>query len=234
MWEGSSAGPSPGRLAATPCGTQGCWPVSRKLTGATPGLTLAQSWVTFCVRGKGGIDWFITSLLINIRSTQLHCGGGLILAVYICFFWGYRCRNVRGRSSADWQCRNSRWTLLPHRSWQLTHANQWTPKGKHPWSWMTHNLDSSTHWFSQSQRVIHLLVFPTVWNGHPHGNQTSGISMKGIFSRSPDQHRSLHFGENQPGRTMSTVTMASHTDMSVSATRWEAHLFSGLYPKQNY
>ena len=40
---------------------------------------------------------------------------------------------------------------------------------KHPSSWMrirriptgTHLLDYSTHWLSQSQRIIHLLVFPT-------------------------------------------------------------------------
>ena len=71
-------------------------------------IYLCLAWVTFCFRGKGGIDWFITSLLINISSTQLHCvcvwGGGLILAVYRCLFWGIDAETSAAGKSGLPQC----------------------------------------------------------------------------------------------------------------------------------
>ena len=72
------------------------------------------------------------------------------------------------------------------------------------------------HWFSQSQRVIHLLVFPTVWNGHPHGNQTFGIPMKGIFKVLPsDQHRATLVKTSPVGQWLQWQWLVTQTCRSL-------------------
>ena len=110
-------------------------------------------------------------------------------------------------SSPVRQCRNSWWTLSPHRSWQPTQAiwatwqaYQWIPKGKHPWSrripMSTKPLDSSTHWLTQLQGVINpASSFPTcpelspigesdlLRDSHPWNFQGTGTSW------STDRHR---------------------------------------------
>ena len=86
-------------------------------------------------------------------------------------------------------------------------------------------LDSSTHWLSQHQRVIHLLVFYTCLEWSPTCNHISS----GIHTRELSGY--VHHTVTRPASPLHHY-MASHTGISVSVTL--GMFISSLDYTQNY